>query len=243
MTEHTGEAARLPSGAVFPQERIRAALNFGNVLFTTQDDAGAPVGLGPDLMHALADHFGLGLDIRSYAQPPDVVADANTDAWDVTILAIEPAREAFVAFAAPMTRIEATCVVDAAYTETSLAELDRPGFRLAAMDRSGYELYLSRTLKAATLVKTASFAESIARFNAGEADAVAGLATMLAGRLPDMPRGRLMPHSFQTIHHGFAVPHALAPLLPAINAFVAQSAASVITQAVSRHGIVGLTPA
>ncbi|WP_188583871.1 transporter substrate-binding domain-containing protein [Azorhizobium oxalatiphilum] len=237
-TQEPGQSADSP----FPHTRLRGALNFGNALFTGRDENGGPVGLGMDLMRALAADFGAELEILSYAQPGDVVVAANADAWDVAILAIEPAREEFVSFAAPMTRIEASCVVDAALPDTPFAELDRPGFRIAAMARGGYELYLSRTLKQASVVKTASFAESIERFNGGEADAVAGLTTMLAARLPDMPRGRLMAESFQTIHHGFAVPHHLAAALPAISDFVARRAGAVIADAIRRHGINGLTP-
>ncbi|MBK7473420.1 MAG: hypothetical protein IPI73_25065 [Betaproteobacteria bacterium] len=86
---------------------------------------------------------------------------------------IEPARAQTIAFSPPITGIEATYAVHADSALRSAAQVDAAGVRIAAPDKAGYELYLTRTLRHATLVRTKNF-ESIARFSERRADALAG---------------------------------------------------------------------
>ncbi len=80
--------------------------------------------------------------------PPD------PQAWDIAFLAIEPVRAAEIAFSAPYVVIQGTYIVRNESPLTSVDEFDRPGMRIGVRDKSAYDLYLTRTLKHAELVRT-----------------------------------------------------------------------------------------
>ncbi len=142
-----------------PAGTLRAAINYGNgVLAQRGDSEQAPRGVASDLARELGKRLGVPVHFVSFdgaggvfdaakAVPPDPLA------WDIAFLAIEPVRAAEIAFTAPYVLIEGTYLVRADSPLTSVAELDRPGMRIAVREKSAYDLYLTRTLKQAELVR------------------------------------------------------------------------------------------
>src|SRR6185436_12788422 len=110
-----------------------------------------------------------------HATPGDVADAVGKNTWDVAILAIAQARAQTIAFSPPITEIEATYAVHADSPLRSADQVDAPGVRIAAPGKAGYELFLTRTLRQATLIRTKSFRDSIDCFNERGADALAGL--------------------------------------------------------------------
>jgi polar amino acid transport system substrate-binding protein len=93
------------------------------------------------------------------------VTDAlKSGVWDVAFLAIEPARAAEIAFTAPYVLIEGTYMVRQDSPLKSIADVDRAGTRIAVGRGSAYDLFLTRTLKNATLVRAESGDAAIAQF-------------------------------------------------------------------------------
>jgi polar amino acid transport system substrate-binding protein len=88
-------------------------------------------------------------------------------------LAIEQARAQKIAFSPPITEIEATYVVHMDSALRSVVQVDTSGIRIAAPEKAGYELYLTRTLRNATLIRTKGLRASIDLFNERRADALA----------------------------------------------------------------------
>ena len=76
----------------------------------------------------------------------------NSGKWDVSVLAEEPARAKDIAFADATTEIEATYMVPPGSPLQKIEDVDRPGVRIALGAKSGYDLYLTRTLKHAQRV-------------------------------------------------------------------------------------------
>jgi len=72
---------------------------------------------------------------------------------DLCFLAIDPAREAEVAFTAPYVVIEGVYAVPKDSPLTTVAEVDSPGVRIGVKQGSAYDLYLTRTLQHATVVR------------------------------------------------------------------------------------------
>jgi polar amino acid transport system substrate-binding protein len=77
----------------------------------------------------------------------------TTGAADICFLAVEPAREAEVAFTEPYALIEGVYVVPEESPLRSAADVDRAGVRIGVKTGSAYDLYLSRTVENATLVR------------------------------------------------------------------------------------------
>jgi len=226
-----------------PKGRLRAGMNLGNTLFTQKDAAtGELRGVSVDIMRELAARLGVPLEQVVHATPGDVADAVDQDSWDVAILAIEQARAQKIAFSPPMTEIEATYVVHGDSPLKEVAQVDAAGVRIAAPAKAGYELYLARTLRAATLVRTKNLGDSIRIFNARGADAVAALKPNLLESMAAMPDGRMLEGKFMTVNHGLGTPRARSAGAAYLKAFVEDlNSSGFIARSIERHGVQGLS--
>ncbi len=145
-----------------PQGVLRAAINYGNPVLAQAGADGKPQGASVELAAALARELGVALELVTYDAAGKVFADLDSGAWNLAFMAIEPVRAAQIAFSEPYVIIEGTYLVanDAPYSE--VAQLDRPEVRIAVGQGAAYDLFLSRTLQQAQLVRAATSAEAIA---------------------------------------------------------------------------------
>ena len=85
-----------------------------------------------------------------------VFEGAKAGAWDIGFIAIEPVRAAEIEFTPPYVIIEGTYMVRKDSPLKEVADVDKPGIRIAVGVGSAYDLYLTRTIKNATLVRAAA---------------------------------------------------------------------------------------
>lgn len=237
---------RVPDAArseLAPTGELRAGMNLGNVLFTTTDAAtGELRGVGVDLMRELASRLGVPVTFVIYASPGDVADAVDKDAWDVAILAIAQARAQTIAFSPAMTEIEATYVVHNDSALRSVAEVDASGVRIAAPEKAGYELYLTDTLRSATLIRTKGGKAAFDLFMGRRADAVAGLKPDLLKATDKMPQVRMLEGRFMIVNHGFGTQRSRRAAAEYLKAFVAEmNASGFVARSIERHGVQGLT--
>jgi polar amino acid transport system substrate-binding protein len=228
---------------IAPTGALRAGVNLGNALFTTRDSAtGELRGVGIDLVAALGARLGVPVIHVVHATPGDVAASAGHGTWDVAILAIEPARADVITFSSPMTEIQATYAVRRDSTVAVVADVDRPGRRVAAAPRTGYELFLTRTLQHAALVRPAGTEASIDMLRRGEVDAVAGLAPSLHESHDSTPDLRVLDGGFTTVNHGLGVPRSRPDAAAAaVDRFIRDMVSSgALADIIARHGVQGL---
>ena len=224
-----------------PTGRLRAGMNLGNALFTQKTAGGELAGVAVDVMTELASRLGVPLQLVEHATPGDVADAADKNTWDIAVLAIEPARAEKITFSPPMTEIEADYVVRQDSPLRAASEVDRAGVRVAAPARAGYELFLTRTLKAATLLRTSSFDDSIDALNTGRADVVAGLRPVLLESLHRMPGSRLLEGRFMTINHGLGIPRGRdAGAAWVADAVLDLRRSGFLARSIERHGVQGL---
>lgn len=240
MSPAAPEAARKE---LAPTGKLRAGMNWGNTLFTQKDGAtGEPRGVSVDIMRELAARLGVPLELVLHVSPGDVADAVDKNTWDVAILAIEQARAEKIAFSPPMTEIEATYVVHRDSPLKNASQADAAGVRIAAPAKAGYELFLARTLKSATLVRTKNFDESIQLFNARGADAVAALKPNLIESMDKMPDGRMLEGTFMTVNHGLGTPGARSAGAAYLKAFVEDlNASGFIARSIQRQRVQGLS--
>jgi polar amino acid transport system substrate-binding protein len=225
-----------------PTGRLRAGMNLSNTLFTNKDASGELRGVSVDLMRELASRLGVPVDMVVYPTPGEVADDAGAGKWDVALLAIEPARAQTIAFSPPLTEIDGAYVVRKASPLRAVGEVDASGVRIAAPDKAGYELYLTRTLRDATLVRTRNLDGSMAAFNEGRVDAVAGLKPALLDVMAKLPDGRMLDGKFMTVNHGLGVPRERTAAAEYLKAFVADVTASgFVARSIERHKVQGLS--
>lgn len=145
-----------PSAAVLrdlaPQGVLRASINLGNAVLAggTPEE---PSGVTVDLAREIASRLGVEACLRCVAAARTSFEALHTGVADIGFLAIEPEREAELAFTAPYALIEGVYVVPEAAAIASAHEVDRHGVRVGVKRGSAYDLYLTRTLATAEVVR------------------------------------------------------------------------------------------
>jgi polar amino acid transport system substrate-binding protein len=137
-----------------PTGKLRVGLNMSNFLLTATDAAtGKPKGLAADMGMELGRRLGVPVELVPFPNPGAVADAAKTGVWDVGFIGAEPQRANEIDFTAAYVEIEATYLVPPGSPIKAIADVDRPGTRIAISDRSAYDLYLTRHLKHAELVR------------------------------------------------------------------------------------------
>src|ERR687883_90203 len=190
-----------------PTGTLRVALNMSNFLLTATDPAtGAPCGIAADLGSDLGQRLGVPVTLLPYPNPGVLADAAPTGAWDVGFLGAEPQRAHAIDFTAAYVEIEATYLVPPGSPLTAISEVDRPGIRIAAPDRSAYELYLSRSLQHAQLVREQGAENAFKRFVEDRLDALAGLRPRLVTDQEALPGSRLLEGRFTAVQQAAGTP-------------------------------------
>ena len=224
-----------------PHGVLRAGVNLGNILLVTgRTGSGDPVGVSPDIARALADGLGVPVRYVSYPSPGAVADDVAEDSWDIGLIAVEPKRAETVTFSPAYAEIEATYLVPAGSTATSLAEIDVPGMRIAVSNRSAYDLYLNRTLQHATLVRGEGLAGTVDLFVAEGLDALAGLRPALLENAETIPDARVLDGRFTTVRQAIGVRPENAAAARFVADFVRKARGDgTVQRFIDRHGQTG----
>jgi polar amino acid transport system substrate-binding protein len=211
-----------------PSGKLRAAINFGNtVLAQKHPSSGEPRGISADLAHELARRLGVPVEFTTFDTAGKAFEAVKAAACDIGFLANEPARAAEIAFTAPYVVIEGTYMVRADSTLRGVDELDREGVRIAVGNKAAYDLYLSRTLKHAQLVRAPSSAAAMEMFLEEEdLDAAAGVRQPLVKFAAAHPGLRVMDERFMAIEQAMCMPQGRAAGARYLRAFVEEMKAS-----------------
>lgn len=226
-----------------PTGTLRVALNMRNFLLTRTDPAtGLPAGVAPELGHELGRRLGLPVVMCPYTNPGDAADGARKGEWDVCFLAAEAERAADIDFTPAYVEIDATYLVPAPSPLQRAAEVDAPGVRIVAPDRAAFELYLTRTLKHATLERAAGADGAFRRFVDGGLDALAGLRPQLTADQRHLPGSRVLDDRFTAVQQAAGVPKGRPDAAASLRAFIADVVASgFVAEAIRGNGVVGLT--
>jgi len=228
-----------------PTGTLRAGINYGNFILATRDRAsGESRGVAIDLTHELARRLGVAVEVVAYDSVATMVDAAKTDAWDIAFLGIDPARAADIGFTGAYLEIDATYLVAAGSPLRGATDVDAPGVRVAAAARANYELYLSRNLQRARLVRAQTADAAFALLAAGEVDALAGLRQALTGLAPKLPGSRLLDGRFMAVQQAIGMPRGRDAGLAYLRDFVeAAKASGLVARALERTGAQGVSVA
>lgn len=228
-----------------PTGKLRAGINFQNPLLTKLGPNGEQSGVAVDLVHELAKRLGVPIEIIPYHSAGDLAESVNSGKWDVSVLAEEPARAKDIAFADATTEIEATYMVPPGSKLQKIEDVDSAGVRIALSAKSGYDLYLTRTLKHAQRVPVPGLTEAFKHFMSEKLEALAGLKTELVKCVPQFPGARILDGRFMTVRHTAGVPRARGATGAAyLHQFVEDvKAEGLVAQWIANSGVQGLSVA
>ena len=211
--------------AFMPTGTLRAAMNFSNTVISRRDRGdGEPGGVTAALARELARRLGAGLEFIDYDSPGAVVDAIKAGEADICFLAIEPARREVIDFSDPYVLIESNYVVRTGSPLKTPDDVDQPGVTIVARARAAYDLYLSRTLKHAQLVRYED--GEMDRFAAGEGDAAAGIKPMLEDFVAGKTGFEVMQTPFASVGQAMGLAKGRGPAFAYLEAFVEEMKAS-----------------
>ena len=241
MATEISPAAR---SELIPTGKLRVGLNHGNFLLITPGSKGDPRGVAPDVARELGRQLGVPVEFVNFDSAGALADSVRTGAWDVAFLGAEPQRANEIAFTAAYLEIPSTYLVPAGSPIRSVADVDREGVRIAVAEKSAYELYLSRSIKHATLVRTQGVDSSFNVFVADKLDALAGLKPRLLTDVAKLPGARLLDGQFTAVQQAIGTPKARAAAATYLRTFVEEVKASgVVAGAISRNAVNGVSVA
>jgi polar amino acid transport system substrate-binding protein len=135
-----------------PTGTLRASINLGNPVLA-QGTPTAPTGVTVDMARELGARLGVPVELVCFDAARKSFEAMTTGRADICFLAVEPARAAEVAFSAPYVIIEGVFVVPQDSPITKTGDVDREGVRIGVNSGSAYDLFLSRTLQHASVVR------------------------------------------------------------------------------------------
>ena len=203
-----------------PLGKLRVGIGVGaapSAFWTTQDPvAGKPRGVTVNLGQALADSLGVPLELVVYANSGEVTAAGPKGEWDVAFMPMDDERRKLVDFGPAYYLSTSTYMVRAGSPIMSIAEVDRPGVRVAGIANTTTARTAIATLKNTQVISFRTVDEVVAKMKAGEVDAIALGRESLAGLAPQLPGARVLDGYFHAAGTAVAVPKGK----PAAHAYV-----------------------
>ena len=232
--------------AFTPTGKLRASINLGNPILANRDAAtGEPVGVSIDLARAFAGRLGVEIELVVFDTAGKSVDAVTQEQADIGFFAIDPLRGEGISFTAPYVLIEGSYMVPKDSPIQSNEEVDRPGHRVTVGKGSAYDLYLSRELREAQIVRAPSSPTVVDVFVAQGLEVAAGVRQQLEGDAKRFPGLRLLPGRFMVIQQAMGTPKGHGPeAAELLRQYVEDmKASSFVAEALARHGIKGASVA
>jgi len=225
-----------------PQGKLRVGLNYGNFLLVLKDGPGGePRGIAPDLGRELGRRLGVPVEFLKFEQAGKLADAVKDGKCDVGFLGAEPQRASEIAFTAAYLEIPVTFLVPAGSPIRSLGDIDREGVRIAVSDRSAYDLFLTRTLGKAQLVRAQGIDASYQLFVEKKLDALAGLKPRLVSDAEKLPGSRVLEGQVTGVQQAVGTPKARSAAAAYLSEFVADLHQSgLVKKIAAEHGVRGV---
>ena len=225
-----------------PSGRLRASINLGNPILAKRDaSTGAVFGVSVDLARALAQELGVPVDLVVFDAAAKSVEAVKAGQADIGFFAVDPLRSDGIRFSAPYVQIEGAYLVRHDSRLTDNSQVDRSGVTVMVGKGSAYDLYLSRELKAAQILRAPTSPTVVDEFLAQNARVAAGVKQQLqmdAARLPGL---RLLPGRFMVIEQAMGMQNNRGETAQQfLRDFVERAKASGrVAASLQQHGIQG----
>ena len=220
--------------------KLRAAINYGNPILASRGADGAPKGVSVDLAREAARRLGLPVELVTFTSAGNVVQAVKAQQVDLAFVAIDPVRAADMEYTAPYVIIEGAYLVRNNSPLQRNEDVDSPGTRVTVGRGSAYDLFLTRELKSATLVRSPTSPAVVDMFLAENLEVAAGVKQQLEMDARRVGGVRLLPGRFMAIEQAMGVPKGRLAAQAWLSSFIEEMKASgFVGDALKRHGIEG----
>ncbi|MGE5638953.1 MAG: transporter substrate-binding domain-containing protein [Clostridia bacterium] len=229
-----------------PSGTMRVGLNYQNFLLVGRDTAdGTPNGIAPDLARELARRAGVPIEYLRYDTAGKLADAVKGGAWDVAFLGNEPARADVIAFSSAYLEIPITFLVPAGSPIRSIDQVDAKGVRVAVSAKSAYDLYLTRTLKNAQVVRVDGIEASFRAFVDQKLEALGGLKPRLVADAEELAGSRVLEGQISAVQQSVGTPKARTAAAAFVRRFVREiKAEGLVARLIQKHAVrgVGVAP-
>jgi polar amino acid transport system substrate-binding protein len=189
----------------------------------------------------LAARLEAALELVVFDAAGKSVAAVTAEQADVGFFAIDPLRGNGLHFTHPYVLIEGSYLVRDDSPLAANEQVDAAGTTVMVGKGSAYDLYLTRELKAATVLRAPTSPRVVEQFLAQGADVAAGVRQQLEADRAQHPGLRLLPGRFMVIEQAMGMPRGRSDAAAAyLRRFVEDMKASgFVAEAMRRHAIQG----
>jgi polar amino acid transport system substrate-binding protein len=226
-----------------PTGTLRATFIASNPVQAITDPATGEVrGPAAELTRELARRLGVPFKISGAQGVPGVIDSVKKGEADVGFVAFDPVRAAEVDFSQTYALAWNTYVVLDRSPIRWGADIDRAGIRIGVGARDAGDLFLTRNLKAAELVRNpgGNLEVAVAKLNAGELDAYAANRQRLSELVARMPGLRLLADNFYGVEQAIIVAKGNAGRATLEKLIDDARASGLIATAILRAGLAGV---
>jgi polar amino acid transport system substrate-binding protein len=193
--------------ALAPTGKLRVGLLLGSPTHVIKDPAsGEMKGIGFDLGKELARRMGVPFDPVLYPSIPALLDSGKSGAWDVTFIGFTPGRAKDFDFAPTHLEVEFGYLIPAGSSISTMADVDRPGIRVALQERSGPDVFFSPLLKNVVVVRASSNPATLDLLRTGRADVMGSIKPILFELSSQLPGSRVLDGRPGIDPHAMAMP-------------------------------------
>ena len=226
-----------------PSGKLRAAINVGNPVLAARGTPD-PTGVSVDLARELARRLGVPVELIVFDAAGKVVEAGKAGAWDIAFVALDPLRAQDIAQSPPYVVIEGAYMVRENSRIKSNEEVDRPGNRVVVGRGSAYDLYLTRAIKQAEIVRIQGSGLVVEHFLKQNLEVAAGVKQQLEMDAKKVSGVRILPGRFMVINQAMASQRVTLTRGVAgaryVREFIEEMKASgFVAQSFVRHGVQG----
>jgi polar amino acid transport system substrate-binding protein len=192
-----------------PTGKLRASINLGNPILANKHPAtGQPYGVSIDLANEFARRLGVGIELIVFDAAGKSAEALKNNQADIGFIAIDPVRGEGINFTPPYILIEGSYMVPADSAIRRNEEVDKEGNRVAVGAGSAYDLYLTRELKHAQIVRAPTSPAVVDTFIAQKLEVAAGVRQQLQADAKRVAGVRLLEGRFMVIHQAMGTPRS-----------------------------------
>ena len=229
---------------LIPTGTLRVCINLGNALLAQlEPNSQKPSGISVELAQALARQLGVELQIQLVHTAKESVAAVAKQTADIGFFAIDPARAKDIAFSQAYLHIDACYVVRKQSGIQTVQGIDHADNRIVVGLGSAYDLFLSRHIQKAELVRAASTQEVMPVFWAEGYEVAAGLQHAMSEEAKRDPQLQILAPPFMTIAQAIGCHPSHSDEVKAVLQNFLEKQKPNIAASITRHALGGVRPA
>jgi polar amino acid transport system substrate-binding protein len=227
-----------------PSGTLRVGINLGNPVLASEDTATKQVsGISVDIANEIGKRINLPIQLIPFRSAGATVDGIKNGELDMVFVAIDPVRGADISYTPAYIQIEGAYMVKASSPLKSNVEVDVAGTEIVVGKGSAYDLYLTREMKNATLLRAASSQAVIDDFMSGKGNVAAGVKQQLESDAKRYEGLRMLPGRFMVINQSIGISKA-RPDFEKTTAYLSEVIAQLkqsgfVANSMQRHHIQG----